>query len=226
MKKLLILSFAVLVFGSCDRSFDYPYTDILDVNRNTGYTEINLTALNHNLNLNPAENLSQTEINSVLWMREEEKLARDLNESLSENYEPRIFSRMAITEQNHMDAMLLLLEKYELEDPIGSNGTGVFADTELQNMYNDLLANGKTELTEAFLAGAYIQEFAILHRKDAINNQVDNLDISTLYENLITASVNHLRAYVRELRLQGTEYVPQLMTPEQYGEYIGRVTGN
>jgi hypothetical protein len=57
----------------------------------------------------------------ILLMREEEKVARDVYLKLTEKYDVKIFANIAKAEQQHMDAIKILLENYEIEDPIVSN---------------------------------------------------------------------------------------------------------
>lgn len=65
----------------------------------------------------PHENLNEVEIADLTLMREEEKLARDVYWALGDIWTFRIFANISQSEQVHMDAMLALLEKYELQDP-------------------------------------------------------------------------------------------------------------
>ena len=56
--------------------------------------------------------LSATEKESLLYMREEEKLARDVYNAFYDRYGLRVFSNIATSEQAHMDAVLTLLNRY------------------------------------------------------------------------------------------------------------------
>ena len=66
--------------------------------------------------------LTQTEIDALWFMREEEKLARDVYLVLAEKWDLGLFWNIAESEQQHMDAVLNLLTKYGLEDPAGNPG--------------------------------------------------------------------------------------------------------
>ena len=64
------------------------------------------------------ETLSADEQADLLFMREEEKLARDTYLTFYEQYETlTVFSNIASSEQMHMNAILKLLKKYKLPDP-------------------------------------------------------------------------------------------------------------
>ena len=63
------------------------------------------------------EALNAEEEAGLLFMREEEKLARDVYLELFDEWGLRVFENIAESEQKHMDAVLYLLGKYGLEDP-------------------------------------------------------------------------------------------------------------
>jgi hypothetical protein len=61
--------------------------------------------------------LSAEEAASLLFMREEEKLARDVYNTLSATWGIQSFSIIASSEQRHMDEIKVLLDRYALTDP-------------------------------------------------------------------------------------------------------------
>ena len=79
--------------------------------------------------------LSQAEIDGLMFMREEEKLARDVYLALYEYWNISIFNNIANSESTHMEAVLTLLKKYDLTDP-ASNKRGEFVNSDLQNLYD------------------------------------------------------------------------------------------
>ena len=60
----------------------------------------------------PAGELSEAEKEGILYMREEEKLARDVHLKLYEIWGLQIFRNIADSEQTHMDAVKLLISRY------------------------------------------------------------------------------------------------------------------
>ena len=72
-----------------------------------------------------SQELTEDEISGILFMREEEKLARDVYLYLYEIYPLRPFLNISKSEQAHMDAIKYLIDTYELEDPVGENPPGV-----------------------------------------------------------------------------------------------------
>ena len=142
--------------------------------------------------------LDSQEIADLLHMREEEKLARDVYLKMGEQYGVPIFDNIAQSEQRHMDAVKGLLDKYGLEDPVGDNPVGVFEDTDLQTLYDALIARGETSLAEAYQVGVDIELLDISDLEIAIA-ATDNADIQRVYSNLLAGSQNHLAAFTAEL---------------------------
>ena len=173
-----------------------------------------------NIDQFPAEDVNDAEAEGLIFMREEEKLARDVYKTLYTHWNIRVFNNIPRSEQQHMDAIKLLLDRYQLEDPVGDDLLGVFKNEALQELYNTLTAQGSVSLVEALKAGALIEEIDILDLQRELDDDVDNQDITFVYENLMKGSRNHLRAFVRNLSRQGVEYVPQKLSEEQYLEII------
>lgn len=112
-----------------------------------------------------------------------------------------------------MEAMLAMIKRYHLADPAIPT-IGIFADTELQALYNKLIAQGQQSLISALSAGAEIEEIDILDLQKAIA-ETDQRDLRRSYENLLAGSGNHLRAFVRNIEAQGLVYEPHYLTVEQ-----------
>ncbi|CAB48959.1 DUF2202 domain-containing protein [Pyrococcus abyssi] len=152
--------------------------------------------------------LSDEEANSLLYMIEEEKLARDVYLKLYNETGLIIFDRIAQSEQRHMDAVLMLIEKYNLTAPDTLNEIGVFENEELQNLYNELVEMGSQSVVDALKVGALIEEIDIKDLEEWLS-KVDNEDIKVVFENLMDGSKNHLRAFTKVLADNyGIEYTP------------------
>lgn len=86
---------------------------------------------------------------SLIFMREEEKLARDVYLSLYAEWGQPIFQNISSSEQQHMDAVLVLLNNYGIEDPVTSLAVGEFTNEMLAALYDDLMAHGTASVTKA-----------------------------------------------------------------------------
>lgn len=150
--------------------------------------------------------LSQDEVDGLLFMREEEKLARDSYITLGGQWVLVIFDNIAVSEQSHMDAVKKLIDKYELPDPV-IPGVGEFTDGGLQELYDRLMAWGSQSLMDGLYVGAAIEETDMIAIQQAID-LADHNDIISTYETLMCGSRNHLRAFVRQIEANGGVYDP------------------
>ncbi|MFN5310551.1 MAG: DUF2202 domain-containing protein [Candidatus Kapaibacterium sp.] len=166
------------------------------------------------INAYPKEPLSVDEISSLQWMREEEKLAHDVYIVLYSKWNVNIFTNIAYSEQIHTSAVLTLLNKYEISDPVGSNGVGVFSDTTLQNLYVQLVAQGNISVEEAFKVGATIEDLDIFDLNNRIT-KVDNQDIKFVYQNLMKGSRNHIRSFYSQIISYGGTYTARFISQSE-----------
>ena len=168
----------------------------------------------------PIEGLSDNEIAGLKFMREEEKLARDTYITMFEIWDSIIFYNISNSEQTHTDAVLELLERYNIVDPVGDNVIGVFTDITLQDLYDTLIAQGSASLIDALLVGAAIEEIDIIDIQEQIDNYVDNQDIALVYDSLLKGSRNHLRSFTSNLEKQCVIYQPQYLSQQVYDEMV------
>jgi hypothetical protein len=157
----------------------------------------------------------------LLHMREEEKLARDVYLTLSARWPTPVFVNIAQSEQTHMDAILSLLQRYGLADPVEGMGVGEFATEHFQALYAGLVAWGSQSLIDALEVGCVIEEIDIIDLWNCMK-ATTHQDVLRVYQNLEAASENHLRAFVGQLASRGVTYEPQYLTPEQYQQIINR----
>ena len=146
----------------------------------------------------PVQQLSADEAARILFMREEEKLAMDIYQALSQKWRLRIFSNIAAGERRHFDAVERMIVRYELSDT-ALPAPGSFANAELQKLYNDLLAKGERSLVDALQVGVIIEERDIADLKDAIS-ATNKRDLLAVYGNLQNGSLKHLSAFNSRLQ--------------------------
>ena len=165
--------------------------------------------------------LTTEEKNDLLFMREEEKLARDVYLTLHDIWGTPVFANIATSEQQHMDAILRLLNTYKLPDPTVGKLVGEFVNEELQTLYNALIARGKQSALEALLVGGVIEETDIEDLNAAMaTSRLSNID--KVYQNLLNGSYNHLRAFARNIQsLTGQPYVAQVVSQEIVDSILG-----
>lgn len=156
---------------------------------------------------------------TLTWMREEEKLARDVYRTLYASTRAVVFKNIAASEQTHMDALLKKLKLFNLPDPV-VNTTGLFSEPDLQALYASLVDQGLISYREALTVGATIEDLDIRDLIAAIE-ATDNLALKTTYQNLLEGSKNHLRAFAGRLKQLGAAYQPQYIDQELYDAILG-----
>ena len=163
--------------------------------------------------------LSSDEATMLTFMREEEKLARDIYIAMYQKWGAVTFSNISKSEQNHMDTLKKKLDKYQLPDPV-QPALGVFTNADLQTKYDQLQVTGLQSLVDGLYVGATIEEVDMVDIQHAID-VTTHLDVVNSYQNLLEGSKNHLRAYVKALASQGVTYAPQFISLELYNAIIG-----
>jgi len=167
-----------------------------------------------------AASLSNDETSWLTYMREEEKLARDVYITLYEKWGKSIFTNIAVSEQRHMDAIKNLLMKYGVPDPVTDDTVGVFTD-KFKNLYETLISKGSESLVQALKVGVFIEETDIHDLEQAITSTTHR-DINKVYTNLMNGSYNHLAAFCSQLENRGVDCESdKLITEELYTQFSG-----
>lgn len=189
-----------------------------------GYGNGNGDGTGTDLTTIPVSDLNAEETAALLYMREEEKLARDVYNALFTVWGQPTFSNIASSEQQHMDQIKLLLDRYGLTDP--ALDLGKFTDPTLQALYDQLVAQGSVSLADALKVGAAIEEIDILDLQTRLA-LTDNADLQLVFNNLMNGSYSHLNAFAGVLTQQtGEVYQPQYLTAEAYQAIVTGAMGN
>ena len=146
--------------------------------------------------------LSEVEAENLLFIVQEEKLARDVYLTLYDHYvatEPllaQIFRNISTSEQRHMDAVKRLIIKYGLENPVEEDVVGVFPDPEggFTVLYNEQLAAGTESYCGAIDTGRFIEALDIDDLEAALE-ETEAQDVVRVFGNLLNGSYNHLNAF-------------------------------
>ena len=167
----------------------------------------------------PYQDVSEEEKAGLVWMREEEKLARDVYLTLYEKWHIPIFQNISHSEQTHMDAVKALLDKYNIPDPVQDDSVGAFTNEELGALYEQLVALGSQSVVDALTVGATIEDLDIKDLEERIA-MTDNEDIQTVYSSLMCGSRNHMRSFVSLLRGYGADYEPQYISEDEFEDIL------
>jgi hypothetical protein len=217
IKKLTFI-FSVILMASAIACSPMNTVSIVDAENPSvieGVDSAENTPIHATIQTDADAELTQTEIEGLIFMREEEKLAGDVYRYFYDLWGSSVFQSIASSEDSHTAAILTLLDLYGIPDPFMSEA-GIFQNADLQALYDQLTAQGSQSLKDALLVGAAIEEIDILDLERNIA-ATDQADIIMTYENLLSGSENHLRAFVRVLGNQnGETYTPQYLSQEQY----------
>ena len=216
----LIITVIILAFGSCAKDENTVKNSNIDGNFNVINIQSQINAL-------PKESLSPEELASLSFLREEEKLARDVYITLYNKWGVKIFNNISQSESTHMSAILMLLNKYNLPDPVGTNEIGKFVNPQLKALYDQLVLEGNKSTLNAFLVGATIEDLDLYDIKQALV-YIDNQDMRYVYEMLAKGSRNHMRSFYKNIINAGGTYSPQYISNEDFNAIINSAmeTGN
>jgi len=161
--------------------------------------------------------LTAREKDGLIFIWEEEKAARDLYNGLYEKNNMTIFLDLVRSESSHMDQARVVMEKHGLILP--PDEPGVFQNQTLQEIHDQLLAEGLQSDQEALIVAATFEEISIMDlEKELSASQAE--DVRTVYEGLLAGSRKHLRSYVSDLKDQGIEYQPRYLEAEEFQEIV------
>ena len=162
--------------------------------------------------------LSSTERDNVIWMREEEQLARDVNRVLARRWGNGPFANVAGAEATHIDAVQMLIERYGVNELAPGAVEGVYSAPTLSRLYQEFVTTGSASYIDGLKIGARIEELDI---KDLKARSSTLPDIAAVYAELERGSRNHLRAFIRQLERQGVQYAPMHITRSDFDSIIG-----
>lgn len=192
--------------------------------------------------------LDSNESSHLIFMREEEKLARDVYLNFAEMYpEQIVFEKIATqSEQTHTDVMRDRLTAYNLPDPNPDTNNlpeslGIFTGEDwgeyFKEKYDLLVGMGGDGELQALYAGALIEELDMHDIADCPAVMVeagyndpcgleytDERGLINAYNSLMDGSESHLRAYVGQIEAVIGEgnYVAQYLSQEKVDEILGR----
>jgi hypothetical protein len=132
----------------------------------------------------------------LLYLVEEEKLARDVYAALDAVSISPKFQNISGAEQTHMDYISALLVTYGIKNPTIGKKAGVFTNKSLAALYKTLVAKGKKSSIDALQVGILIEEKDLADLA-TLSKSITQTDIKTAVAFLKKGSENHLRAFKR-----------------------------
>lgn len=195
--------------------------------------------------------LDLAEETHLVFMREEEKLARDVYLTLAAMY-PNQFVFQNIgegSEQTHTDTMRDKLVSFGIADPNPDTNNlpasiGVFTGAQFgwyfTEKFNQLIERGSRSELDALYVGALIEELdmydivecpkVIVEMDNGIEeggcglNYTDERELKNAYSSLVDGSEHHLRAYVGQIEavIGIGNYQAQFLTQDEVDSILGR----
>ncbi len=144
--------------------------------------------------------LTAAEAATAAFMREEERMSRDLYLKLAEKWNLTVFRHIASSEQKHFEAIGNILTNKNLPDPSAGKQAGVYAEPRLNTFYNELIAKGLKSIEDALAVGVAVETADIADLEAALK-ATTRTDLKRVYTNLMNASYNHLDAFNNNIEL-------------------------
>jgi len=163
------------------------------------------------------QTLIESDKTALLFMLEEEKLARDTYMYLDDLWSINQFSNIKNSEQTHMNVIEDLLIQNDIEYIILP--LGEFENQALQDFYNQFVIDGAVNQANALQIGATIEDLDIVDLQDYMN-ATTNTSLIAVFNSLQCGSRNHLRSFVLGIENGGNTYTPQFLTQEDYNSII------
>ena len=148
--------------------------------------------------------VNEAETAGLLFMREEEKLARDVYAYMYAKYKLPVFLNISKSENVHMSAVLRLITGFNITDN-STNDAGVYVNTHLTELYRQLIAMGDVSVIDALKAGVLIEQTDISDLQKELLS-AENISVKTVYNNIMAGSNAHLKAFIWNLKIKGVAY--------------------
>lgn len=169
----------------------------------------------------PATPTTLTSAN-LIFAIEEERVAHDIYAAAAARWNLRVFANIAESEARHAAALTQLAATVGVQPPAAK--AGVYATADLQALYDQLLVLVNGSATGALRAGALIEETDIADLR-RLSAQATDEGSKAVIANLVSASVNHLGAFVRNLAAAGVTYQPQVLSAEEFATMTSAAPG-
>lgn len=151
------------------------------------------------------QDLSDDEREMLYYGYSEELLARDMYNYFYELYWVETFKNIADSETKHMEAVKVLLDRYELDSPSDYG--------ELVDEFDALKTEWEKWLKEALEVGLKIEILDIEDISETIKS-TDNDDFKIIFTRIWGASYNHMRWFLKALTNNSLE------TDIDYSDYL------
>jgi hypothetical protein len=96
----------------------------------------------------------------LIYLIQEEKLARDVYAALAKSTSINKFANITKSEQTHVDQLRVVFKTYGIKDPTVTLKVGVFVDKKLTALYKTLMTKGALSNADAIAVGVFHKAFS------------------------------------------------------------------
>jgi hypothetical protein len=149
-----------------------------------------------------------------LKLYNEERMAYDLYGEFYERWSLSVFNKVQEREAKHVWCVERIMDNYGFTYKAGTI-SGSYPDKEIQKIYDELTVKGCISDLAALEAAAYIKEKHISQLRERIRYQEDEYIVKVIFL-IESAAQSHLRAFVKSIRLSGSDYNPVFLTDDEF----------
>lgn len=141
----------------------------------------------------PVAASASAQLDQLVAMREEERMARDLYLALADSSGSPVFTRIARAEDRHLAAVDRLVVAAGGDPSTLGSTAGTYAVPQLQSRYDDWMATGTTSPEQAYQVGMALEQQDLADLK-ALDTSGD-AELARVVSNLVSGSTRHLAAF-------------------------------
>jgi len=157
-------------------------------------------------------------------MYEEEKMSYDLYTEFFNRWGLSVFDQVRESEAIHMLRIKELMNVKDMPQGTGVSGEdrGVYENKEIQSLYDEYTVLGNISDITALETAALMEENDIKSLRERIRTQSDDRVLKT-FTQMERASCNHLKAFVKSLKISGVEYQPAVLSQTDFDNILNNV---
>ncbi|MBK7159715.1 MAG: DUF2202 domain-containing protein [Ignavibacteria bacterium] len=146
----------------------------------------------------------------LLFTLQEEKAAFDFYTEMFNKYNKKVFENIMSAEKTHQDHVLNLLSELNIDPDGYTQSAGEFSNKEVKDIYELLMKTIPSFSERLICKKRKISDLRKFYSK------AENEKIRSLYECLDRASQNHLRAFVKNLKREGIDFNPSILSADEF----------
>jgi len=189
-----------------------------------------LTAFSLTFAFSKKVGMNSNEKEALRYMYEEEKLAKDVYSKLAQMYPNlKVFQSIVRAESVHEKSVENVMHHYNLPTP-PKGAPGVYANSHIQNLYNELIKKAKKSPKDALEVGIMV-EVTDVEDLDRYLKHATSPDVKALFKFLRAGSYNHYNAFNWSLKNLTGKDACELMSSQWCQNYpfqrgVGRAYRN